>query len=105
LIPDGSWRAAEVRRNSIEARLTIHVWLFVAYLAAIGLLFAGVVVNKAPEKFVSESVKVWIGRAYIFAGVASFLFTFGLARSLLSFQISRIDAEIRKRRTREGIED
>lgn len=105
LIPEGSWRSAEVRRDAIEARLVMHVWLFVAYLLAIALLFAGVVVRDAPENLVSEAAKIWIGRGYLFCGVASFLFTFGLARSLLTFQVSRIDVEIRRRRSRDGIKD
>lgn len=105
LIPDGSWRAAEARRDSIEARLITHVWLFVGYLVAIGFIFVGVVVRDAPANVVSEIAKVWIDRAYIFFGVSSFLFTFALARSLLAFQIARIEAEIKRRRMRDGIQD
>ena len=32
LIPSGSWRLAEGRRDNIEAKLTHHIWLFVFYL-------------------------------------------------------------------------
>jgi hypothetical protein len=96
MIPVGSWRAAEVRRENIEARLTTHIWLFVLYLIAIALLFAGVLVNKSTE--VSIIWKVWIERLYLFFGVSSFLFTFALPKALLKFQIARIDAEIERRR-------
>jgi len=103
LIPEGSWRVAEGRRDKIESQLIAHVWLFVIYLLAIALLFAGVVVRKAPA--VPEDVKVWINRIYLFVGIFSFLLTFGLAKSLLVFQLSRVEAEIKRRRVRDGIKD
>jgi hypothetical protein len=103
LIPEGSWRVAEGRRDSIESQLIAHVWLFVIYLLAIALLFVGVVVRKAPA--VPEEIKVWIDRTYLFVGIFSFLLTFGLAKSLLAFQVARIEAEIRRRRVRDGLKD
>lgn len=39
MIPDGTWRTAEVRRGGIEASLIRHSYLFIVYLLAIGLLF------------------------------------------------------------------
>ncbi len=105
LLPGGSWRLAEVRRDSIEARLVNHIWLFRLYLIAIGLLFATVIVHKAPDEIVSECVKLWIGRLCLFMGVLSFLLTFGLPGSLLKLQMARIDAEIRRRRREVGIQD
>lgn len=103
LIPEGSWRTAEGRRESVESQLIVHVWLFVTYLLAIGFLFAGVIVRDSHD--VSEVIKVWIDRAYLFLGVLSFLFTFGLAKSMLAFQMARLDAEIRKRRKAAGLKD
>lgn len=105
LIPEGTWRAAEVRRESIEARLVNHIWLFMLYLIAIGLLFALVIVHKAPSDIVSECIKVWVGRLCLFVGVLSFLLTFGLPGSLLKLQMARIDAEIKRRRQDVGIQD
>jgi hypothetical protein len=87
-----------------EARL-IHIWLFVFYLISIGFLFAGALLNKAPEAVVSMVWKVWIERLYLFFGVSSFLFTFGLPYALLRFQLGRIDAEIARRREEAGIQD
>jgi hypothetical protein len=103
LVPDGSWRAAEVRRDSVEGQLIIHGWLFIAYLLAIGFLFAGVLVRDACT--VPEFVKVWIDRAYLFLGVLSFLMTFGLAKSMIAFQMARFEAEIAKRRKAAGLPD
>jgi len=105
LIPQGSWRLAEGRREIIHNRLITHIALFVLYLIAIGLLFAGVIIKKAPSEHVSLSVKEWIDRAYLFFGIASFLFTFGLPISLMRFQSDRVDAEIERRRKEEGISD
>lgn len=103
LIPDGSWRTAEVRRENIEAKLTRHIWLFVFYLIAIGFLFVGALLNKAPDAVVSVQWKIWIERLYLFFGIASFLFTFALPSTLMKFQMGRIDTEIEKRRTNAGI--
>jgi hypothetical protein len=103
MIPAGSWRIAETRRENIEAKLTRHIWLFVFYLIAIGLLFIGALLNKAPDSVVSVEWKTWIERSYLFFGVASFLFTFALPNALLKFQIARVDAEIDRRRRDAGI--
>ncbi len=103
MIPSGSWRVAELRRDNIESRLITHIWLFVFYLIAIGLLFVGALLNKAPESIVSLTWKVWIERSYLFFGVSSFLLTLGLPIALLKFQLSRIDTEIERRRCEAGI--
>jgi hypothetical protein len=105
MIPSGSWRVAELRRNNIEARLITHIWLFVFYLISIGFLFAGALLNKAPEALVSMEWKIWIERLYLFFGVSSFLLTFALPIALLRFQLGRIDAEIDRRRREAGIQD
>ena len=105
MIPDGGWRAAEVRRESVEARLITHIWLFVIYLIAIGLLFASAILVKTSDKVVSEAIKIWIERAYLFAGVSAFLLTFGLPKMLLRIQLGRLEAEITRRRRNEGIKD
>lgn len=105
LIPDGSWRAAEMRRDRVEKRLITHVWLFTFYLITIGLLFVGVLLNKTPNSVVTMTWKVWIERAYLFFGIASFLFTFGLPAALWKIQLARFDAEIERRRKRDGIKD
>jgi hypothetical protein len=103
LIPVGSWRVAENRRETIEAKLIVHIWLFIWYLAAIGLLFVGALITKAPDEIVSAAWKTWIERGYLFFGVTSFLFTLALPNALLKFQIGRIDNEIETRRRRDGI--
>jgi hypothetical protein len=103
MIPEGSWRTAEVRRDNMEARLITHIWLFVYYLIAIGFLFVGALLNKAPDTVVSHDWKMWIERLYLFFGVTAFLFTFALPNALRKFQISGIDAGIERRRRRDGI--
>lgn len=102
LIPDGSWRVAESRRENIERRLVTHVWLFLLYLVTIAFLFAGVVLQKAILDHHSL-LKVWIERACIFFSVFSFLLTFGLPIALMKTQRARVDAEIERRRRRDSI--
>ena len=105
LIPSRSWRAVENRRESVEVELIRHTWLFVFYLVSIGALFVGAVAKGAPSSVVSDAVKIWMTRIYMFFGIASFLFTFGLANSLLKYQMARHDAEEDRRRREAGITD
>ena len=101
MIPDGSWRIAEGGRDRMQYRLTLYTALFALYLVAIGLLFVGVILEKA---FADDNVwKIWIERAYLFIGVTSFLFTFALPGALLEMQSARYDAEIERRRRKAGI--
>ncbi|HSQ21076.1 MAG TPA: hypothetical protein VLR92_11990 [Blastocatellia bacterium] len=101
LIPDGSWRLAEARRENIEKRLMVNVWLFVIYLITIGLLFAGVIVQKALDEH--NILRIWTERLYLFFGVFSFLLSFALPISLMRLQRARVDAEIERRRAKEGL--
>jgi hypothetical protein len=103
MIPDGSWRIAETRRDNIEGRLITHIWLFVFYLVTIGLLFVGALLKEAPDSSVPLAWKVWIERLYLFFGIASFLFTFGLPMALWKVQLARIDAEIERRRRKDRV--
>jgi hypothetical protein len=103
LIPSGSWRKAEMRRDSLQGRITTHIWLFTFYLIAIGLLFVGALLNKAPDDAVAETIKIWVERFYLFFGISSFLFTFALPRMLWKIQMARVDAEIEKRRSEVGL--
>lgn len=103
LIPPGSWRVVENRRALVEAELIRHTWLFAFYLLSIGALFIGAVARGAP--MVPDIIKIWLTRIYLFFGIASFLFTFGLAGSLLKYQMARYDAEEERRRKEAGIKD
>lgn len=102
MLPEGNWRLAEGRREKLESQLIVHVWLFVAYLLAIAFLFAGVMIRDAT---VPELIKVWVNRASLFLGVLSFMFTFGLAKSMLTFQMARLEAEIKRRRKEANLPD
>jgi hypothetical protein len=103
LIPDGSWRIAEARRDNIERRLIWHSWLFVLYLLTIGLLFTGLLLEKAVSADWLHW-REWIERAYLFFGVFSFLLSFALPWALMKLQRARVDAEIERRRREAGIQ-
>jgi MFS family permease len=103
LIPPGSWRIVENRRASIESELIRHTWLFIFYLVSIGVLFVGAIAKGSA--FVPDAIKIWMTRGYLFFGIASFLFTFGLAGSLLKYQMARYDAEEHRRRQEANIKD
>src|SRR5580698_9549501 len=84
MIPDGSWRIAEVRRDNIEKRLITHLWLFILYLLSIGLLLAGVLVQGALDE--RNIVRIWIECLYLFFAVFSFLLSFALPFGLMKLQ-------------------
>jgi hypothetical protein len=104
-IPGDSWRSIEVRREDILDRLISHSILFGFYFLAIGLLFAGVLVEKAPDATVSEQTKAWIERAYLFFGVSAFVLSFALPVTLIRFHMTRLSAETEKRRKSVGIKE
>lgn len=103
MIPKGSWRIAESRHAALERVIIRHTSLFYVYLAAIGLLFAGVLIDKEPDAVVSPNVKLWVESLYLFFGSFSFLLTLSLPRILGKIQLARSEAEIEVRRTEEGI--
>ncbi len=104
LVPSGSWRLVESRRESIEHRIIWHIYLFGLYLVTIGLIFVSSIIKKAPNEIVSMDWKVWIDRAYLFFGVGSFLLSFALPFALHKLQMDRLDREIERRRREAGIQ-
>jgi hypothetical protein len=105
LLPPGSWRRAENERDATLGAIISHAWLFRVYLLAIALLFAGVLVERAPNTKVPEHIKVWIERAYLMVGSLSFFLTLALPGALTRFQQKRVDAEIERRRREAGIKE
>lgn len=102
MIPKGSWRVPEGGRARMEQRLYIYITLFVLYLITVGLLFVGIVLEKALP--VGSLWTVWFQRGYLFFGTTSFLLTFGLPKELLDMQRARHDAEIDRRRRAVGLD-
>ena len=102
LIPEGSWRMAELGREKVKRTLMFNVALFVSYLITIALLFVGVIIERCLS---DESIlRIWIERGYLFFGVTSFLFTFALPIVLMKLQQARYDSETEKRRRGVGIQ-
>lgn len=101
LIPEGSWRKSEGGRRRMRQRLNLHIALFALYLATIGLLFIGVVLEKALDDH--NVMRIWIERTYLCFGITSFLLTFGLPVALIEMQTNRYDAETARRRKSVGL--
>jgi hypothetical protein len=102
MIKEGSWRIAELGHDAMRARLFSHIVLFIFYLLTIGLLFVGIILERALvcEDQIVKTIVEW---CYLFFGITSFLFTFGLPVSLWNMQKTRYEAEIERRRARDGI--
>src|SRR3984885_5307306 len=69
MIREGSWRAAEMRRDLTHARLIFHIALFVCYLLTIVLLFVGAILEKALPKDTCGVVKETVEWLYLFFGI------------------------------------
>jgi uncharacterized membrane protein YiaA len=64
-----SWRAAQNKHSEIESAVIKHTMLFYIYLLTIGLLFAGVLVQKS---YISEKCKNLVEFSYLYFGAFSF---------------------------------
>jgi hypothetical protein len=100
MIHEGSWRIAEAAREKMQQRLSWHISLLFIYLITIGLLFVGVILEKALPK--GSIIKLYVERGYLFFGTTSFLLTFALPLALRRMQQEMYDAEIERRRRLEG---
>lgn len=105
MVPDGSWRVAEEKRDGVEAKLIKHVWLFFLYLVAISLLFVVVLLKAPAASAIADFWRVWAERLCLFFFIASLLLTFGLPSALLKIQLARLDAEIERRRKKANLSD
>jgi hypothetical protein len=103
LVPGGSWRNVEARRDGIEQRIVLHIYLFVFYLITIAFIFVSVIFEKVPNSVISEDIKAWVVRGYLFFGVFAFLLSFALPFALHRIQMSRLDEETERRRRADGI--
>jgi hypothetical protein len=102
MIPAGSWRVAEDRRDSVERKLIRHMWLFWIYLGVIGLIFLISVLKDAKFNYIDE-IRSYVERAYMFMAVFSFLLTLALPKMVSDVQRARVDAEIERRRNEANI--
>ena len=105
IVPTGSWIKAEIAHGNLENAVARHISLFYVYLMAIGLLFAGVLIDKEPDCVVGPRIKHFVEGAYLFFGVLSFLLTLSLPQALGKLQVSRSNAEVDRRRADAGITD
>ena len=98
LLPPGSWRAAEMERGKVIARLRRHRMLFLLYLITLLFIFLAVLI---PDKY--YSVIIWLERIFLFTGVLAFTMSFLLPSSLMQAQEERINTIIEHKRSEEGI--
>lgn len=102
LLPIGTWRDAEQHRNKIEARLIRHAWLFALYLFTVGLIFLSSMLSSSKEHWAQE-LNGWTKVVYLGLAIWAFLLSLALPKMTMDVQRERIDAEIERRRKREGI--
>lgn len=101
MIHEGSWRVPEATREKIQRRLSWHVSLLFIYLLTLAFLFSGVILKKAlPSNNIFNQL---VEGSYLFFGITGFLLTFALPLALRKMQQEMYDAEIERRRAREGI--
>lgn len=98
LLPPGSWRAAEMERGKLMARLNRHKLLFYLYLVTLFFIFLAMLI---PDQL--DVIKIWSERCFLFFGVLAFTMSFFLPSSLVRAQSEKIDAIIEQKRKQEGI--
>jgi hypothetical protein len=93
-----NWRAHEMIRKTVVARLTRQKWLFVLYLCTLGALFVSTLVAKA-----SPHLAPYFEATYLALAVTSFLLSLRLPSALLRIQQDRHDEAIRRKQASEGL--
>lgn len=83
------WKALQLGKRELEARLRRHRFLFYLYLATLGLALATLLV---PPEYVS--VKVWFERFFVGFTVFVFLASFSLPSALSRLQMEKYVAEL-----------
>ena len=97
LLPQGSWRVAEIERPKIHQRIVRHQWLFTIYLVTLGSIFVALILHDIYPRFA-----LWFERIFLFFGFIAFTFSLLLPEALMKLQKEKIDAVIEDRRKRAG---
>ena len=93
---DRTWRADQLRRDTIFPKLVRKAWLFVLYLIIILLIFiASLITKKLPQ---DHSVIYWLEWICLFLSVFAFFWSLLLPHYLLRLQMSRYDELINKKK-------
>lgn len=95
LFRGATWRTEAVKRNNVYRRLVRHKWLFVLYLAVLGLIFVSTLVTK---KFPDHAAVVWIERVYLGLATFAFCLSLTLPSRLMNLQMDRFDELVEARR-------
>jgi hypothetical protein len=83
-----TWRADEVRRSNVYARLVRHKWLFITYLLVLGCVFLSTLIAKQTPDHLAL---VWIERFYFALAVFAFILSLLLPSRLMKLQMDRFD--------------
>lgn len=92
------WRFTEMQRDNVRRRLIRNKWLFVLYLATVGIVFIATLAKNSPE------LSVWLERAYLAFASLAFLLSFRLPWALVHLQMRRYDEIIEEQRRACGID-
>jgi len=81
-----SWRANEQGRKKIFNQLVRQKWMFILYLATLGLVLSASLVGK-----VLPDVAVWMERVYLGSAITAFILSLGLPATLMKIQLAKHD--------------
>jgi len=99
LLPQGTWRIAELEQKKIHRRLIRHQWLFMAYLITLASIFLSLIFQK-----ICPALSLWLERLFLFLGFIAFTYSLFLPNALMKVQKEKIDAVIEDRRRGAGID-
>ena len=82
----------KLMRNTVRNKLRRHEWLFYLYLLSLAILLSLLII---PDTY--KMVKLLTSHIFVFLSVAVFLNSFALPSSLISIQLDKYEAKIKKR--------
>jgi len=95
-----SWRANEFNRKRVFNQLARQKWMFILYLATLGLIFAASLL-----KNILPDLVVWVERIYLGTAITAFILSLGLPSALMNIQLARHEEIIKAKRKSVGIKD
>lgn len=98
LLPEGSWRLAELTRKKIQYRLIRHKMLFELYLWSLAFILLALLFRN-----INLVLTIWLERIFLFFSTMAFIVSFRLPKVLMEAQSQRIEAIIEQRRAESGI--
>lgn len=85
------WREAAAKKTTFVNRIIRYKWLFMLYLAVLGLVFVANLLDKGKD---SAEVLLWVERLYLTLATLAFIISLTLPNQLMQLQVGRYNEMI-----------